>query len=136
MEYKYKVVFISLICIISLSLVGCSSDSDSDTDISDNLVWNTFSNDYVEFKYPSKWNQTSNDTFDSNDDGIKDEFIVQFENQEANSGVEVDLTLTKEGSSYPPFSSKQGFYDYIEGEMENSPDDVNIEVNKRITFNG
>ena len=135
MKIHNKLLIFGLMLILVFSLTGCGSDGGGS---SDDLVWNDFSNEYVSFKYPAEWEQGLNDKFDSNGDSITDEFIVQFMHSTTETGVEVDLTLTQEGkpSEAPLFSSKQGFYDYVEKLINDAPSDVNFEVKQKITFNG
>lgn len=53
---KKIVLLLSSIFVFTMFLSGCNNDSSSD----DNLVWDKYSNDYLQFKYPGKWDVSTN----------------------------------------------------------------------------
>ena len=131
-----KVIFSSLmILIITVLISGCFGGNPTD-EVNEDILWDNYSNDYVEFKYPDEWKKANEKILDVNDNGTDDRMFVKWVDNidEFKTMVRLELLLTEEEmEDIPNLDTKEDFYNYVENEINEMPPESNIVKQEKIT---
>lgn len=137
---KQKIIIIVLLTVLTLALAACSGDDSKEvTSPTDTIVWESFSNQYVSFKYPAKWNKYLEDLDeDSFSISYGPDNIEIIKEEEITESFSIYLKLKSSEDNYSSkFSSEEEFYNYMKTKWEDSDEDSNSEniiATKKIVF--